>query len=76
MNKYPENEVFDLRRIKVPARRTLYLKLGTVTLEWRPGFETGWSKHTEEWLLSSYKFAESWRKCAAGGEAFHARVLE
>lgn len=59
MSKYPENEVFTLRRIKVPGRRTLYLKAGDSDSEWRPGFKTGWSKHTEEWLLSIYKFAES-----------------
>lgn len=65
MNKFPENEVFALRRIKAPAR-TLYLKLGT-----------GWLVQVHrEWLWSRYKFAESWRKCAAGGEAFHVRVLK
>lgn len=32
MRKYPESEVFVLRRIKALARRTLYLRLGTATL--------------------------------------------
>lgn len=72
VSKYPESEVFVLTRIKALARRTLYLRLGTATLEWRPGYETGPSslKSVVAEQLQSLQSPGGRVQLAAGGSSW------